>query len=177
MTVWFTSDNHFGHTGARSLYRRPFASVAEMDRQMVHLWNSVIEPNDEVWHLGDFAVRQPPERVASLLAELHGQKHLIIGNNDNAAVTNCPGWKSVQAYAEATVDGTPLVLCHYPFRTWRNMAKGWINLHGHSHGRLKPMPRQFDAGVDVWDFRPVTLAGIIQRTKPRPPATPTTTTP
>jgi calcineurin-like phosphoesterase family protein len=29
------------------------------------------------------------------------------------------------------------------------MGKWWVNLHGHSHGRLKPMPRQFDVGVDI----------------------------
>lgn len=163
MTVYFTSDHHFGHSGARTLYRRPFASVAVMDQQMIDRWNAVIEPEDEIWHLGDFAVRQSPERVASLLADLHGGKHLIAGNNDDAGVTVCTGWSSVQAYAELTIDGTLLVLCHYPFRTWRNMSKGSINLHGHSHGRLKTLPRQFDVGVDVWDFQPITLAGIIKK--------------
>jgi calcineurin-like phosphoesterase family protein len=162
MTVYFTSDQHFGHAAARSFYHRPFASVTDMDRAMVDRWNSVIEPEDELWHLGDFAVRQSAERVASLLRVLHGQKHLITGNNDDAAVTNCDcdGWQSVQPYAEVTVDGRRLVLCHYPFRTWRNMGRGSINLHGHHHGKLKPLPRQFDVGVDVRNFRPVTLADI-----------------
>jgi calcineurin-like phosphoesterase family protein len=40
------------------------------------------------------------------------------------------------------------------------MSKGALNLHGHSHGRLKPQPRQIDVGVDVWDFRPVPLARL-----------------
>ena len=62
---------------------------------------------------------------------------------------------------EITVDGASAVLCHYPFRSWRGMDKGWVNLHGHSHGRLKPQPRQFDVGVDVWAFRPVTLPTIL----------------
>jgi calcineurin-like phosphoesterase family protein len=39
-------------------------------------------------------------------------------------------------------------------------------LHGHCHGRLaKPLPRQVDVGVDVWDFRPVALAEIAARRK------------
>jgi calcineurin-like phosphoesterase family protein len=167
MSVYFTSDNHFGHAGARSFYRRPFASVAEMDQQMIFRWNSVIKPADEVWHLGDFAVRQSAERVAALLMALHGEKHLIAGNNDDPGVTGCVGWKSVQPYAEVTVDGMELVLCHYPFRTWRDMGKGSINLHGHSHGRLKPLTRQFDVGVDVWDFRPVGLTEVVGRSKRR----------
>jgi calcineurin-like phosphoesterase family protein len=161
MSTYFTSDHHFGHAGALGLYRRPFASVAEMDCQMIDRWNSVIGSDDEVWYLGDFAIRQRPDRVASLVKALHGRKHLITGNNDDAAVKGCDGWESIQAYAEVSVDGMHLVLCHYPFRTWRNMSKGWVNLHGHSHGRLKPLPRQFDVGVEVWNFRPVQLAEVL----------------
>jgi calcineurin-like phosphoesterase family protein len=100
---------------------------------------------------------------------LHGQKHLIAGNNDDAAVTDCAGWKSVQSYAEVTVDEARLVLCHYPFRTWRDMGRGSINLHGHSHGRLKPQPRQFDVGVDAWDFRPVQLVELVDKARARRP--------
>jgi calcineurin-like phosphoesterase family protein len=45
------------------------------------------------------------------------------------------------------------------------MGKGTINLHGHSHGKLRPLPRQFDVGVDVRDFQPVRLAEIIGKTR------------
>jgi len=55
------------------------------------------------------------------------------------------------------------VLCHYPFRSWNAQGRGAINLHGHSHGRLKPMPRQYDVGVDARDFAPVTLQQLIAR--------------
>jgi calcineurin-like phosphoesterase family protein len=165
MPVYFASDHHFGHAAARSFYRRPFTSIAEMDRVMIDRWNAVVGIGDELWHLGDFAVRQSPERVAALLRVLNGQKHLVSGNNDDAAVTDCDGWQSVQPYAEVTVDGTRLVLCHYPFRTLRDMGRGAINLHGHSHGRLKSLRRQIDVGVDVWDFRPVRLAEVIGKTK------------
>lgn len=160
MTVFFTSDTHFGHGGARALYRRPFASVAEMDQAMLERWNAVVRPEDEVWHLGDFALGRTETAVASLLARLNGRKHLIIGNNDGPGTTAQPGWASVRHYAEIDVEGSGLVLCHYAFRTWNNMGRGWLNLHGHSHGRMKPQTRQFDVGVDVWDFRPVTLAQL-----------------
>jgi calcineurin-like phosphoesterase family protein len=43
------------------------------------------------------------------------------------------------------------------------MGKKSINLHGHSHGRLKPLPRQFDVGVDAQELRPVTLQQILAR--------------
>jgi calcineurin-like phosphoesterase family protein len=157
---FFTADQHFGHGGARGLFRRPFASVAEMDAAMVARWNAAVGPDDEVWHLGDFAVRQPAARMAQLLDGLAGRKHLIVGNNDGATTIGLAGWASVRHYAELEVDGAFLVLCHYPLRSWHRMGRGALNLHGHSHGRLTPLPRQVDVGVDAFDFRPVTLAEI-----------------
>ncbi len=161
LTVFFTADTHFGHGGALGLYRRPFPSVAAMDAALAARWNEVVGPEDEVWHLGDFALNRSVAEVAALLDGLHGRKHLVTGNNDGPAVTEQPGWASMRPYAEIVVEDVPLVLCHYAFRTWRNMHKGWRNLHGHSHGRLKPLPRQTDVGVDAWDFRPVNLATIL----------------
>ena len=167
MAILFTADTHFGHAGALALYRRPFRSVAEMDAALVERWNQAVGPDDEVWHLGDFAVRQKPDRVAELLARLNGSKHLIVGNNDGAEVVESGAWRSVQAYGELAVDGINLVLCHYAFRTWRSMAKGWIDLHGHSHGRLTPQPRQCDVGVDVWGYRPIAITHILERVSRR----------
>ena len=161
MTIFFTSDTHFGHGGALGLYRRPFPSIAAMNEAMIERWNETVGPEDEVWHLGDFAIRQQRAVVEELLARLPARKHLVTGNNDAPATTEASGWESIQPYAEIAVDGASLVLCHYPFRTWRGMAKGWLNLHGHSHGRLQPQPRQFDVGVDVRGFRPVTLPTIL----------------
>jgi calcineurin-like phosphoesterase family protein len=123
-------------------------------------WNAAVAPEDEIWHLGDVA--RKPGDVAGLLQRLHGTKHLIRGNNDPPATLEAPGWASVGDYAELEVDGHQLVLCHYPFRTWNGQHRGALNLHGHSHGRLKPMPRQHDVGVDARQWRPVTLAEILR---------------
>ncbi|MGE7204541.1 metallophosphoesterase family protein [Sphingomonas sp. NPDC019816] len=159
MTVFFTADTHFGDHRTINIQKRPFASVAEMDAAMIERWNSVVAPGDVVWHLGDVAWR--PADVPDILARLHGTKHLLRGNNDPDATLTAPGWASVGDYAELTLGDRALVLCHYPFRSWNGQHKGALNLHGHSHGRLKPMPRQFDVGVDVHDFVPVTLDRLL----------------
>lgn len=158
MAIWFTADTHFGHAGALALYRRPFGSVAEMNAAMIARWNETVGRDDNVWHLGDFALRTSAAAAAALLAGLNGRKHLVTGNNDPPEIAALAEWSSVQAYAEITVDARRLVLCHYALRTWNGMGKGALNLHGHSHGRLKPLPRQTDVGVDAWDFRPIAVA-------------------
>ena len=141
-----------------------------MDAALVERWNTTVAPGDTVWHLGDFAVRIAPARAATLLTSLHGAKHLIAGNNDPPAIRALPGWASVQDYAEFELGGRRLVLCHYPLRAWNGQHRGALDLHGHSHGRLRPLTRQVDVGVDVWDFRAVDLDTILA--KPRRPLTP-----
>ena len=159
VALFFTADTHFGDHRTLNIGRRPFASVAEMDEAMVSGWNEVVGPADQVWHLGDVARR--PSEVAGLLDRLHGTKHLVRGNNDPPTTGEAAGWLSVQDYAEVDVDGTLLVLCHYPFRTWNGQGRRSVNLHGHSHGRLERVPRQFDVGVDARGFRPTTLPALL----------------
>ncbi|WP_181700372.1 metallophosphoesterase family protein [Chthonobacter albigriseus] len=161
MAVYFTSDTHFGDPRVLRIDRRPFPDLASHDAALIEAWNETVGPDDEVWHLGDFCLAKPAERASTLLSRLNGRKHLIIGNNDGPSTLENPAWASVGHYRELELDGTHLVLCHYPFRTWNHMGKGWIDLHGHSHGKLKPMPRQFDVGVDVFGFRPVPLPAIL----------------
>lgn len=159
MALFFTSDTHFGDHRAINIHKRPFASAAEMDEALERGWNRTVGPEDEVWHLGDFARRA--DQAEALLERLHGAKHLVRGNNDSDAVAALAGWASVRDYVELELDGRFLVLCHYPFRSWNRQHRGAVNLHGHSHGRLKPLPRQHDVGVDVRGWRPATLAQIL----------------
>ena len=165
MTLFFTADTHFGDHRTINIWRRPFADTAEMDRVLIDRWNATVGADDAVWHLGDVARR--PADVALLLAGLNGRKHLLRGNNDPDATLAASGWASVGDYAELEVDGRQLVLCHYPFRAWNRQGKGAINLHGHSHGRLKPMLRQHDVGVDAHGFAPVTLGQLLARQGPK----------
>ncbi|MDJ0278281.1 metallophosphoesterase family protein [Sphingomonas sp. 2R-10] len=161
MTVFFTADTHFGDHRTINIQQRPFVTVAAMDALLVERWNAAVRPDDIVWHLGDVARR--PVDVAPLLARLNGTKHLLRGNNDPDATLAATGWASVGDYAEIDLDGHRLVLCHYPFRSWNGQHKRALNLHGHSHGSLKPMLRQFDVGVDVHDFAPVRLDQLLGR--------------
>jgi calcineurin-like phosphoesterase family protein len=167
--TWFTADTHFGHAGALGLFKRPFRSVAEMDEALVANWNAVVGTDDLVWHLGDFGYRLKPQRVRQVLASLNGRKRLIIGNNDDATTIAVEGWDSIDNYGESEIDGTRLVLCHYPFKSWNKMRKGAWNLHGHSHGALARAARQADVGVDVWGFRPIQLSEIIGNRQPPTP--------
>ena len=163
MATFFTGDTHFGDMRALRFDKRPFKTLDEHDAALIAYWNGVVKPGDVVWHLGDFALGPSDLRVAEILAALHGEKHLIIGNNDGPGTLAAARWRSVAPYREIEVEGRSLVLCHYAFRTWNGMGRGALNLHGHSHGALKVAPKQYDVGVDVWQYRPVSLSTITSR--------------
>ncbi|KQT76454.1 metallophosphoesterase [Methylobacterium sp. Leaf465] len=161
MAVWFTSDTHFGDPRILRIDKRPYADLATHDAALIAAWNTVVGPEDDVWHLGDFALGSSDSRIAAILGSLSGTKHLIIGNNDGAGTLHAPGWATIAHYAEITVDARRLVLCHYAFRTWNGIGRGAVNLHGHSHNKLKPIPRQYDVGVDAQGPAPISLAAIL----------------
>jgi calcineurin-like phosphoesterase family protein len=166
--LYFTGDTHFSDPRVLRIDRRPFSTIAEHDEALIAKWNEIVGPDDVVWHLGDFA-RGSAAAVDALLSRLQGEKHLVIGNNDPSATLNAAGWSSTQHYAEMTINGQLIVLCHYPFRTWNKMGKKSINLHGHSHGRLTAVPRQYDVGVDPQNLRPVTFDAILLTRKMKKP--------
>jgi len=56
MKIWFTADTHLGHENVIRYNPRPFSSTAEMDEALIENWNQVVQPDDAVYHLGDFTL-------------------------------------------------------------------------------------------------------------------------
>jgi calcineurin-like phosphoesterase family protein len=162
MATWWTADSHFFHNNIIKYTARPFTDLASMNAAMVTAWNAVVQPGDDVWHLGDFALGDP-EAAAGLLKRLKGRKHLVWGNHDLQAIRTLPGWASSQQMAETTVDGTMVVMLHYKMAVWPRKHYGAIHVYGHSHGVIPADGSSCDVGVDAWGFAPVRLSDIRQR--------------
>ncbi|MGO7353852.1 hypothetical protein ACCS66_03850 [Rhizobium ruizarguesonis] len=161
----FTADTHFGH--ALMLKDRPFASVAEMDRTLIDLWNSTVGKADIVYHLGDFAFGLGDAgRVQSIFRQLNGRKLLVLGNhdvrNDGSIHPTLAAldWAAAPThYMEARDEGERVILAHYAQRVWNASHHGSYHFYGHSHGRLEAYGRSRDVGVDMPDcgFAPRTF--------------------
>src|SRR5690349_17512453 len=126
---FFTSDTHFGHAGVIQFAKRPFDSPSRMDEALIANWNSVVQPNDHIYHLGDFAWGDE-KRIARILSRLNGIKFLILGNHDKV-LRQCKslhgGFRTVCDYLELAIDGRRIVLCHYPMISWHGMRRGaWM---------------------------------------------------
>jgi calcineurin-like phosphoesterase family protein len=150
--VFFTSDTHFGHAGVLNYCQRPFANTEEMDKEMVHRWNSVVPFDGHVFHLGDVSFLKP-DKTAELLATLNGHIYLVQGNHDTKLVNKYAAhFDWVKDYFELKFDGERVVLCHYPLQSWNRGHHGSWHLHGHSHGNLPNFGRRVDIGVDAAKF-------------------------
>ncbi len=48
--VYFTADTHFNHANVLKYCARPFASIDEMNRELIARWNALVGPEDTVYH-------------------------------------------------------------------------------------------------------------------------------
>lgn len=125
MSLFFSSDHHFGHENIlkHCAATRPFGSLGDMHAAYVERWNDAVRPNDTVWYIGDFSLRFPV--VPEYLARLHGRKHLLVGNHDlcfklkpqQVQQYMKAGFETVERQATLELAGLRFALCHFPYRT------------------------------------------------------------
>lgn len=158
MKTFFTADTHFSHTNIIKYSSRPFADAKEMDQKLIQNWNSKIDPQDIVYHIGDFCFS---EKGQGILDQLNGHKHLILGNHDKEG-RKLRGWASIEKLREIYVGNQMIVLCHYAMRVWNKSHHGTWHLYGHSHGSLPDDPNSlsFDVGVDCHDYVPLEFEDV-----------------
>lgn len=168
-TTWVTSDTHFGHKNIIKYSNRPYASVAEMDEAIINNWNSVVKPEDTIYHLGDFAFARP-DRINEILKRLNGIKMFAPGNHDDTLLESdacCSHFKMIRERYELKTPNGHFVLSHYAHLVWNKSHRGTMMLHGHSHGNLRyPYPmKMLDAGVDPQGYFPISLEQAYQKLK------------
>jgi len=165
MSVWFTSDHHFGHGNIIGYCDRPFGDAHEMNVKMSNYWNEVIMPDDIVYHLGDFSFHSD-----KYIDRLNGRVVLVKGNHDNKRHWKC---------FDLAVDGIALKLAEFKcFLTHWPIEVGWKYNHtspelhlldvydfiicGHVHEKWKVKGKNVNVGVDVWDFKPIHVDELVR---------------
>lgn len=148
MTTWFTSDLHLGHANILKYTNRPWTTVEEMDEAIVENWNNVVGKTDRVFVLGDVYLCRR-DRAMELLSRLRGNKHLVWGNHDRQLRKQPSNlFVSAEWISNTSIDGIPIIMCHFPMRSWDRMHYGSVMLHGHTHGGMAPIRNSIDVGID-----------------------------
>lgn len=173
---YFISDLHFGHENVIAFENRPYASVGEMDDDIINKWNSRVKGCDTVYIVGDLIFEnKDPEPY---LSRLKGRKILIVGNHDEKWLKNYPHgvryFEAVTDYLVTTVENRKITFCHYPMYEWKNSRKigskkAGYHVYGHIHGRrddiYKPifaLPHSFNAGADINGLMPVPFDELVK---------------
>ena len=179
MSIYVTSDLHFGHDKDFLYLPRKFNSIAEHDAGIIANWNSVVQPEDTVYVLGDIMLNDNEQGI-ECLRQLRGYIKIVLGNHDTptriAQYETLPnikvlGYADVIKYKKYT-----FYLSHYPTITSnydldKPLKARVVNLCGHSH---TPFPfEDIDRGLiyhvvlDAHDCRPVSLDTVIEKMKLR----------
>ena len=151
-----------------------------MNEKLIENWNSVVGPNDYIFHLGDFCFGGS-QAWDYCLNRLNGHKILILGNHEMKNLKDGAmlkfDWVGFQAYIQ--VGGRSFYLNHFPFLCYGGMHRDIDNavfaLSGHVH--LSPYSTsgkdisrmqanmlwsQYDVGVDANDFKPISIDSIMK---------------
>ncbi len=168
--IFLISDTHFGHENIIKYCNRPFKDAEEMDEVMIDRWNSVVTPQDHVWHLGDVFFG-PEQRAAEVLGRLKGKKRLILGNHDNGkqkllhlAFQKIVMWRMFPEFG--------LLLTHVPVH--QSALKIMVsdsgvegdcgpekvqmhNIHGHIHQNASPEGPYRNVSVEQLNYTPISI--------------------
>ena len=148
-------------------------SVQRMDAALVANWNLAVSKEDIGYVLGDFAFKNPIEFIEHMNFK---ELHILYGDHDEPLKKQrkeierrFPNVFFDGHYAELTihVNHQPqlIVMCHWPFRSWKKSHYGSWSLFGHHHGSLPDDPNllSMDVGVDCNVFFPFSVEQIAER--------------
>ena len=101
MSVFFLADTHFGDGNILRYENRPFATVEEMDRELIRRWNEKMGAGDTVFHLGDFSARGEEEDRA------------ILKGRERAAALSAPEAPEFRALCETLISWSSRLIQEY----------------------------------------------------------------
>lgn len=164
--IWVISDTHFGHRNIIGYCNRPFKTTYLMNEAIRDNWNSVVKPQDKVYHLGDVYMGwNEQEDILHFLNSLNGKKRLILGNHDNGkdqilqkAFQKIDVWRMFPEFG--------LLLTHVPVHEsalYRGSTgnekepKKLLNIHGHIHENQSPTIDHRNVCVEHLNYRPINI--------------------
>jgi len=150
---FIVADEHYDHKNMIQYADRPFEDKEEMNEALIRNHNEVVTADDITIHAGDFTLRNK-DFAQAIIKRLNGRHIFLKGSHDNWLYKDAPMiW-------EGNINGQFVVVCHYCMRTWgRSHYNSW-HLFGHSHGKLDPIGKSWDVGVDNNNYYPVSFNKI-----------------
>jgi calcineurin-like phosphoesterase family protein len=157
--LFLISDTHFYHTNIIKYCNRPFADANEMNERLIDNWNSVVDKNDTVLHLGDVTAgvgNLKNKKSVEIMERLNGNKIFLRGNHDSSIVSLHMldsltfEWKGIKIYCS-----------HIPNPKFQKF--GTFHLHGHIHNNTIDVKNAFNCSVENINYTPIRLSEVIEK--------------
>lgn len=178
MKYFATSDWHYDHAsnkgGIIAYCKRPFASLKEMNKELVDRYNDTVDENSVVFDLGDLAIMSPNnmqfyEALAKKLRPVK-VRHLILGNHDQLkpqAYLDCGLYDAVHTSYTLNYKGVDFLMAHDPC-IYQPSIYNYVMLVGHIHAQyqnLRVGSGLINVSVDVRNFKPISFDELIEEQK------------
>lgn len=145
-SIFFTSDQHFGHQNVIDFSKRPFTDVDHQARVLIKKYNSVVPKDGICYHLGDVGFCGV-EKMKEIISQLNGTKVLVLGNHDKGvnSMYNV-GFDVVMHMARFQIAGQTVTATHCPLLGLPRENTAGMKGHDGSemwHGHNNPKRRPF----------------------------------
>lgn len=161
--VFVTSDTFFGRPNIA--IKRGYATMEQMNADMIEKWNKKVGENDVVIHLGNFA--WAPNDV-DIIDKLNGDIIFVPGDRDEALFIVAEDNDSIKIAEHHIVMHDGNVLSHWPLEVWPGMDKEVFHFHGHTSPNIKTDIKKMNrvnASCDNWSLAPIEINDTIELLK------------
>lgn len=151
---------------------RPWTDIDEHDEALVDRWNSVVKPNDRVYHLGDVVINR---KKLDIMKRLNGKKRLVRGNHDIFDTYDYLNHFDHIYGVKAGIDIQKhfnFIMSHVPIHP-ASLGRWGANVHGHLHANFvkdpvwpdRPDPRYVCVSVEHTNYYPLHIDDLLKRIK------------
>ena len=123
-----------------------------MDESIIQIHNEIVKPEDIVCCLGDISFHHSLEHIN----RMNGTFMLVRGNHDDKHVK-----KVAQPNLVVVYKNIKMLCVHKPSHIFGEFK---LNVVGHVHEKwiYDKEKNALNVGVDVWDFKPVSLETVLE---------------
>ncbi len=141
MAIYMTSDWHFCHQREFLYKPRGFENVYEMNEAIIARHNAIVQPDDDVYVLGDLMLNDNEEGLRCV-KQLKGNLHVVRGNHDSQTrmdlYNRCYNIVEVTEGQFLNYRNYHFYLSHYPclcgnFDNNKPLKARTVSICGHSH--------------------------------------------
>ncbi len=166
--VFFTADWHLGHSNIMIYCNRQFKTIDHHDKALIRNCNEVVGEEDKLIFVGDLSLKSSNVKgyYQKLISKIKCKNKIIIpGNHDRNSFRFYAGdggigfWQLQWPYMECE----EFIVCHDPSLSQVNRNQKFIC--GHVHDQYHILKNVFNCGVDVNDFKPVSIESIRKQLK------------